>query len=276
MLSVRHSMLSRSIGQLEHAVGAVLFKRSSGGVEPTLAGRNVLRIARLILEQVDALIETGRSSGDGGRISIGLCTSISAGNLRATFIDFKKCFPQIELTTIERSRARLTNALRNGTLDIVVSPGRRSSTNNSVLSLWSERILVLFPNDHPLADREFVYWTDLRNETVLLSEHDPGRELEDLLISKLVVPEDRPRVERHDVSRGIIKSLVSMGVGVSLVLESDVGASFGGLVYCELRDGSGASRLDFFAEWRPDNENPPLQQLLRLLGERYPSPPSGK
>ncbi len=146
--------------------------------------------------------------------------------------------------------------------------------DNNILPLWSERILVALPKDHPLATRDAIYWTDLRNETVLLSQYDPGRELEDLLISKLVSSEDRPRIERHDVSRGIVKSLISMGLGISLVMESDIGASFAGLVYRELRDGAGSTRIGFSAHWRADNENPALGNLLNLLAERYPSPAS--
>ena len=91
---------------------------------------------------------------------------------------------------------------------------------------------------HPLAGKDVVYWTDLRGETVLLSQYDPGRELEDLLMSKLVSPEDRPKIARHDVSRGIIKSLIAAGFGVSLVTESDIGANFSGLTYRELRDSA--------------------------------------
>jgi DNA-binding transcriptional LysR family regulator len=139
------------------------------------------------------------------------------------------------------------------------------------LPLWSERTLVALPEGHPLADREAVYWTDLRNETLLLSHYDLGREFEDLLLSKLVSPEDRPRIERHDVSRGIIKSLVSLGFGVSLVTESDIGASFSGLIYRNVRDGAGPSRIGYSAHWRADNDNPALASFLKLLGKRYPS-----
>src|SRR5262249_33804047 len=110
---------------------------------------------------------------------------ISAGNLRASLVDFKKRFPQAELATMERSRIRLMSALRSGTLDVVISPGRLSSADGKSLSLWSERVMISLPSDHALAPREVVHWTDLRNETVLLSQYDPGRELEDLLISKL-------------------------------------------------------------------------------------------
>jgi len=55
VLSIRHSILSRSIRQLEHLIGVVVFERSGGGVKPTPAGRSVLWMARLILEQVDVL-----------------------------------------------------------------------------------------------------------------------------------------------------------------------------------------------------------------------------
>lgn len=271
LLSVRHSLVSRAIRDLEHFIGVALFERSSTGVSPTLAGRDVLRTARMVLEQVDSLIVAGKLSrrGERGHLAIGFCTSMSAGNLRATVIDFKKRFPEVELTTAERSRSRLTTALRSGALDVLIATGEIHSLNNRIAPLWSERILVSLQKDHPLAAREVVYWTDLRNETVLLSQYDPGRELEDLLISKLVSSEDRPKIERHDVSRGIIKSLVSMGLGISLVMESDTGASFAGLAYRELRDGTGSSRIGFSAHWRADNDNPALHSFLKLLAERY-------
>jgi DNA-binding transcriptional LysR family regulator len=278
ILSVKHSVLSRSISQLEHFIGASLFERSSGGVKSTVAGRSVLRTARLILEQVDALVDTGRSNGRGeaGQISVGFCTSISAGNLRATLLEFKARFPHVELTTTELSRSRLTTFLRAGILDVLVVTEELPSFGSKILPLWSERILVCLREDHRLATCDAVYWTDLREEKVLISRHDPGRELENLLVSKLVSAEDRPKIERHDVSRGIIKSLVSMGVGVSLVLESDVGAKFAGLVYRDLRDGGGSSRIGFSAQWRADNENPALGSFLKILGERYSSPAAAR
>ena len=274
-LSIKHTALSRSIGQLEYLVGTSLFDRSSGGIKPTLAGRAILRIARLILEQVDTLVDVGQSSGRGesGYLAMGFCTSISTGNLRATLGEFKKRLPKIELATMERSRVRLMTALHIGTVDVVVAPGRLVSKDTKALPLWSERIMISLPQGHSLAAHEIVYWTDLRNETILLSQYDPGRELEDLLISKFALAEDRPKIERHDVSRGIVKSLISMGMGLSLVMESDIDASLAGLVYRELQDGTGASRLDFYAHWRDDNENPALKRFLNLLAERYPSSP---
>jgi DNA-binding transcriptional LysR family regulator len=273
-LRLQQSSLSRSIRQIEQCLGVSIFKRSSGGVNPTPAGRSVLRLARTILEEFDSLIATAKATqtSEAGRLAVGFCTSLSAGNLQASLLQFKQRLPQVELATVERSRTRLATALRNGVLDILVITGTVPLSDCKTMSLWSERVLVVLPQDHALTAGETIYWTDLRGETVLLSHYDPGRELQDLLVSKLVSPEDRPKIEHHDVSHGIIKSLITMKAGISLVLESDIGANFPGLAYRELRDGTGPSHFDYIAYWRADNENPALTAFLKMLSERCPSP----
>ncbi|MGB6396655.1 MAG: LysR family transcriptional regulator [Bradyrhizobium sp.] len=274
VLLLRQSTLSRCISQLEYSLGLIVFERFSGGVRATTAGRHFLRTARSILEQMDSLVNSAHYAGCGeaGRLTVGFYTSISAGNLLATLVDYKKRFSQIDVYLKESSRVRLVTALRNGALDIAIVTSELPLLGNQGKPLWSERILLALLEGHPLAGKDVVYWTDLRGETVLLSQYDPGRELEDLLLSKLVSPEDRPKIAHHDVSRGIIKSLIAAGFGVSLVTESDVGANFSGLTFRELRDGTGPSRVGFSAHWRSDNDNPALANFLKLLGERYPMP----
>ncbi|WP_050426490.1 LysR family transcriptional regulator [Bradyrhizobium tropiciagri] len=278
LLSSQQSSVSRRISEIEHHLGIAIFERYSGGVRPTRAGRSILRLARSIVEEFDALIASAHAvqSSESGRLSVGFCTSLSAGNLQTSLLEFKQRYPQIELATIERSRTRLAAALRNGVIDTLIVPGRPPLLDAKTLSLWGERVLVALPQDHALSSRETVNWIDLREQAVLLSHYDPGKEFEYLLISKLVSPEDRPKIERHDVSSGIIKSLISMGAGISLVLESDMGANFAGLTYRELRDGTGPSRFGFSVYWRGENENPALADFLQLVSERYPSPPLGR
>jgi len=55
----------------------------SAGVTTTPSGRNFLRHARPILEQIDSLVVTAHrtSQGEAGQLSIGFYTSPSAGNL---------------------------------------------------------------------------------------------------------------------------------------------------------------------------------------------------
>ena len=274
VLLVRQSTLRRSIRRLEHLIGMNIFDRSSGGVTATPSGRSFLRHARSILEQIDSLITTAdrTSRGEAGLLTIGFHTSLSAGNLRATLLEFRQRAPSVELGLVDLSRTRLMTALRSGTIDTAIVTGEATQGGDGTLPLWSERILLALPEGHPLAERETIYWTDLRGEIVLLSQCDQEREFEDILVSKVVFLVDRPRIEHHDVSRDTLRNLVSLGFGVGFVTESDIGSSVSGLIYRELRDGSGPSRIGYSAHWRAENDNPALAGFLSLLRERYPSP----
>ena len=118
VLLLRQSTLSRCIHQLEERIQMIVFERTSGGVQATEAGRGFLGLARSILEQVDSLVIAAHRAGRGetGRLTIGYYTSLSAGNLRATLIEYSQRFPDISLNMIEGSRARLVTALRNGVI----------------------------------------------------------------------------------------------------------------------------------------------------------------
>lgn len=89
-------------------------------------------------------------------MAVGFCTSLSAGNLQASLLDFKQGFPRIELATVERSRTRLATALRSGVLDVLIVIGSLPLLDNKTMSLWSERVLAVLPKDHPLTTRETV------------------------------------------------------------------------------------------------------------------------
>jgi DNA-binding transcriptional LysR family regulator len=271
VLLLQQSTLSRCVRQLEDAIGMAIFERSSGGVRATDAGRQFLRSARSILEQVEALATTARSAGRGeaGTLAIGFYMSLASGNLRATLMDVARRFPQLEFQMFEYSRARLETALRNGQVDIAIIPGATALPGAKTTPLWSERIVAALPEGHPLAPRAWLQWIDLKDERILLSRRDPGPELRDLVIAKTTSPGFRPKIVRHDVTRASIKSLVGAGFGVTLLTEASDGASVAGVVYRELRDGVEPARIGYSAQWRADNENPALANFLKILGERY-------
>ena len=117
-LLLRQSTLSRCVRQLEELIGMAVFERSSGGVRATQAGRQFLRSARSILEQVEALAARTQSTGRGeaGRLTVGFYTSLAAGNLRATLIDVSQRFPAARARNVrELARPpRHSDAKRSG------------------------------------------------------------------------------------------------------------------------------------------------------------------
>jgi len=278
LLALKQSNLSRRVRNLEEQLGIALFKRANGGVRPIAAGRDFVNGVRRVLNELQIVVDGARAVGRGeaGYLTIGFYTSLSAGNLRESLVEYGRRFPQIEISTVEGSRLRLFDGIQNGTVDIAIVTGEPASDCNRSMVLWSERIIVALPKDHPLVANEIIYWTDLKRERFLLSERDPGPEIQDILVAKLSSPGDLPDVVRHDVSPENIKSLVGAGRGVSLMCEACMGASHAGVVYREARDGNGSTRIGYRAFWRDGNDNPALRNFIRLLEERCPPVANGQ
>ncbi|MER9026126.1 LysR substrate-binding domain-containing protein [Mesorhizobium sp. M0815] len=275
-LGVKQSSLSRRIRQMEDRLGVAVFERSSSGVRLTAAGTDILRTSRYLVDGLEHMVASAKIAGRGeaGRLAVGFYTSLSAGNLRAILMEHARRFRQVEIRMVEAARANLFASLKNGQLDVAVVTGEPAAREGGAMALWSERIMVVLPESHPLAANEIVYWTELRGETFLLSQRDPGPELRDTLLAKLASPGVQPKIVSQDVSRESITGLVGAGHGVSLICEAGIGASYAGVVYRAVQDGNGSSRISYAAYWQSDNDNPALPHFLKFLEERHPLPSS--
>lgn len=102
--------------------------------------------------------------------------------------------------------------------------------------MWSERVVVALPEDHLLASRDIVHWSELRHEALLLPQRGPGPEFLKLLFGK-VGHSDPCHLLRHDVGLDRLLTLVGAGWGILLALEGATGAAYPGVTYREVHDG---------------------------------------
>lgn len=189
--------------------------------------------------------------------------------MRDVVFSFAERFSHVEVNLVERPRAALIPLLDRRLIDIAIVLGEASKVDYAHMTLWSERIMVAFPKEHHLAARDFLYWTDVKNERFLLSRHDPGPEIEGVILKKLSCPGDRPLIKRVEVSNEHILSAVDGNRGVTVLCESSTGHAPPGVIFREVRDGTGSSRLRYVAYWRHNNDNPTLKQFLASL-QRHP------
>lgn len=277
-LNVTQPTLSKRIREVEDRLGVLLFERSTSGAVLTPIGQDFVVSARRALAELDAMITRAKAGkrGDVGRLEIGLYTSLSTGPLRDVILSFIAGHPDVEVNLNESSRTSLIADLDRGAVDVTVLLGEPNSADHAHTSLWSDRILVALPKDHPFAAREFVYWTDLKHERFLLSCRDSGPVLQDLLQTKLTSPGDRPHVKLMNASREIVISMVAGNAGVSLSCESATGNIGNEVAYREIRDGNGPARISYTAYWRRNNDNSALKQFLNLLQLHPAAPPTGR
>lgn len=155
------------------------------------------------------------------------------------------------------------------TIDVGFVAESYTRWNDRSLSVWSERVILALPESHSLSGRDAVHWSDLRHEALLLPERGPGPELLKMLVSK-VGYFDTDHVLRHDAGLDRLLTLVGAGWGSLLVLEGATGAAYPGVIFREVHDTEGPTRLPIRAYWRAANCNPSLPPFLDILRERYP------
>ncbi|MCP3461055.1 LysR family transcriptional regulator [Bradyrhizobium sp. CCGUVB23] len=270
-LRVKQSTLSRCLRNLEHTLGSTLFERTNGGTRLTIQGQEFLDAARRIVGETEAMTARLKThaSGESGRLIIGIHASLSAGNLKATLLEHRHRFPDVDSHLVDGTRDQLISDLINSAIDIALVAEPNPRWSDKSLLVWSERVVVALPEHHPLTARNVVHWGELRHETLLLSQHGPGPEFHKLLISKLGASDPCP-VLRHDVSLDRLLTLVGANWGMLLALEGATGANYPGVTFREVHDAEGPTRLSFRAYWRHANSNPSLRPFLDLLRERYP------
>lgn len=270
-LNIRQSTLSRCLRDLERKLGVVLFERTNGGTRPTIAGQEFLEAARRIVDETEAITARfkTRSRGESGRLTIGVHASFSAGNLRATLVEHRRRFPDVETRLVDGSSDHLASDLTNSAIDVAFVAEDGPKWADKSLSVWSERVVVALPEEHLLRSKDVVHWNDLRGESLLLPQRGPGPEFLSLLVSK-VGCFDPCQLGRHDVALDRLLTLVGAGWGIMLALEGATATSYPGVIFREIHDTDGATRLNFHAHWRHGNCNPSLGRFLDLLRERYP------
>lgn len=271
VLSLKQSALSRRIRHLEEQVGVSLFERSSGGVRLTAAGASMAHAARRLFSEIDDMVMASRLAdrGEAGVLKTGFGTAVSTSKLRAVLAGYIKSFPQIGIQVIERSRTQLLTALGSGELDVAIVAGQSRQHSGPSMALWSERIVVALPLRHPLSNSEFIDWSDLKDETFLLSRHDPGTDLNHIILKKLSAPGDSPDIETWDVSNENVLGMIEAGLHVSIHCESWTSLAYPGVRFREVRDSSGPSHITFTACWEEHNKNPALARFLDTLRKAH-------
>jgi LysR family hydrogen peroxide-inducible transcriptional activator len=161
---------------LEERLGARLFERDRRGVLVTPEGRRVLARARALLRDVDELVAAARAGAEPftEEIRLGADPTIGPYLLPRVLPAVRNRWPELRLPIREGEPAELAGALDRGELDLALLPLPAPGKGREEMLLFRERLVLVVPGDHPLAEGEKVAPRDLEGEDVLSVHGNAG------------------------------------------------------------------------------------------------------
>jgi DNA-binding transcriptional LysR family regulator len=273
-LHIAQPPLSRTIKQLERDVGAPLFDRTTRSVRLTTAGEALVEPAQRVLDDVRSARRAVKSAGRGetGRVRVGFAgpsSHLLVGQLGRLV---RERNPGIELSL--RSTTYGHEALRavvNGDLDLAIARWTTEPPGIAHRIVSVEHYVLVVPEEHPLAHREQVSMTELRDEPFIALPADPGSSVRDHFVKFASAAGYVPNIVQTAPDSWTVMALVGAGVGLTVTLDTAVDNLVqDGIAVVPLEEGRTPTYCRL--AWRRDDANPALRQVLRASQVALPTP----
>lgn len=270
-LNLAQPALSRTIQQLEEAVGEVLLSRSNRRVELTGAGRVFLEGSRRVFERLDSAIDQARKAGAGtiGQLRIGYTDFAVTGQLPTILDGFHRCYPQIKADLVYGSTQQQLELLKDGVIEFAFITGPFLDPNTDSIEVQRDRFVAVLPQNHPLAEQPEVRLSDLAQEPFVLGVMSQWshyrRQLDALCISAGFLPNV---VQEAYNSEGVF-GFVAANIGVTVHLESAGNFNRKGVVLIPLKGVE--ARICTLATWLKTSVTPVQHKFIDFLRHWTPS-----
>jgi DNA-binding transcriptional LysR family regulator len=269
-LAISQPPLSVAIQQLEASVGARLFDRDSKGVRLTPAGAAFQASAQALLDRAEAACAQAREvqAGEVGRLRLGFVGSTLFTGLSAWLQAFQASHPRVEVIVVELNSQDQIDALLQQDLDLGLLHTDRLPPTLASTPLYSEPFLACLPASHPLAALSEISLTALSDQPFILFSRKGSPDYHARIIEICRQHGFAPRLQhegRHWLS---VVSLVSQGLGVSIVPAAFQRAGIQGAVFRPLAEGIEGSAV--FAAWRSDSVGVLREQFLAARAAALP------
>lgn len=273
-LGISQPTLTSQIASLESAIGARLFERSRGGTLLGALGRELVRDARRVLEELDGFVEHARTlaGGPGGTYRLGVGRTVGPYLLPHVLLDIHRQYGAVQFYVREESPHVLEDALLVGEYDLILTTLPIAMRELAHVSLCREPLKLVVPSEHRLATKTTIADADLAGEPVLAIEeshplHSQIRRLCERFGATL-------RRDYEGTSLDTLRQMVQLGMGLSflpaLYVHSEIRESDELAVIPVIGDGS---LREHALAWRPASPSRVLfrelaMQMRRTLRER--------
>lgn len=170
---VTQPTLSMQIKKVEEELNVLIFDRSKKPVLTTEIGVQIVKQARITLQEAYRIKEVIQNQKDEikGELRIGIIPTLSPYLLPLFITKFIKKYPDVNLVINELMSEKIISNLGNDMLDVGILVTPINNTSIVELPLFYEKFMVYMSTNHPLSSQSEINFKDLDvNEMWLLKE----------------------------------------------------------------------------------------------------------
>lgn len=219
---VSQPSLSTQLALLEGALGVQLFERDHKRVLLTVSGHEILDRARVVLREVDDLVEVARRSSDplSGTMRIGVIPTISPYLVPKIRPALRRAYPDLTVMWVEDKTSALVDKLEAGEIDGALLAVEAEIGDVEREVVLRDPFVLATPPGHPLGERTTpARPSELRDENVLLL--DDGHCFRDQALA-VCSQAKANELEFRATSLPTLAQMVADGAGVTLLPELSV------------------------------------------------------
>ncbi|MBB4134076.1 LysR family transcriptional regulator [Gordonia humi] len=265
VLGVPQSTLSRALSRVEDELGVQIFERRQSGLTTTPLGALVLDAASDIEVRYRRLESdiANAVDPDTGIVRLAFLDSMGASVVPRLLRRFREVAPGVRVLLTQERSNQITADLLAQRVDLALTSSR-PNPGAGWLPLRTDRLVLLVPRGHRLADRTRVRLAEIAHEPFITTPSQLHfRSQVDALFDAAGVS---PTLAFESQDPATIEGLVSVGLGVAIAPESYAGAS--DTVGVEL-DAPNAVR-NIGMTWRTDVRLPqPAERLRDMVAEEF-------
>ncbi|GAB6085395.1 LysR family transcriptional regulator [Alkaliphilus crotonatoxidans] len=218
-LHVSQPSITNSIKNLEEELGVRLFDRSKKQLRLTPEGQFFLEHVEGILNSMEDTLAEMQDYKDlkKGTLKIGVPPMIGTFLFPKIFVSFKNCYPEIELVIVEEGSLTTTRMVENEELNLAIIILPESANSLESLLLLKSEMLVCLNKYHPLCEKPQLSMEDIKDEPMIMLKEGfyHRKKIMDYFNSCGI----KPNVILSSNQLETIKSVVSKGIGISLLLK---------------------------------------------------------
>ena len=260
-LSMTAPAVSRTIQELERAVGVALFERSTRRVRLTAAGEAFAAECQLALGHLQLAANAAKSAAEGasGKLRVGYMDFAINGRLPQILQAFRASAPGVSVDLEYLPTAAQHRALLEGRIDIGFMIGPYEAHRMDNLLIDHDDFVVLLPKGHPLTSRDTLRLRDLAHEPFVIGSEETFSAFRKVFFDLCHRAGFLPEVAQEASNSNGIFGLVAAGAGITVYAGCARNVLLNGVVLKPLADVK--ERIPIFAAWLEDHPSEALRRF---------------